>query len=81
MWWNDADGDPSLGISLKLEIGGDEKSAAAKVVDIVDGDDFKLTCRANKVLAKAPLNWTLNNGPLNTTVKEAWGMVVSGEQF
>ncbi|KAG0729229.1 hypothetical protein GWK47_030771 [Chionoecetes opilio] len=70
------DGESPLAISLKLEIGG-EVAGVGEAVTVVEGDDLKLTCRANKVSAKAPLTWTLNGTLLDTTVKETWGMEVT----
>ncbi|XP_063881163.1 vascular endothelial growth factor receptor 1-like isoform X2 [Scylla paramamosain] len=71
------DGESMLPISLRLEIGGEVKGVVGKTVTVVEGDDFKLTCRANKVSAKAPLTWALNDIPLDQATMKKWGMTVN----
>lgn len=74
------DGESPFAISLKLEIDGEVKAIVGKNVTVVEGDDLKLTCRANKVLAKPPLTWTLNGKPLDQTTQETWEMEVHQKQ-
>lgn len=69
------------GVLVKLKINDEVKAIEGKTVTVVEGDDMKLTCRANKVLAKPPLTWTLNGKPLDQTAQEMWGMEVHSKQI
>ncbi|XP_050691349.1 vascular endothelial growth factor receptor 1-like isoform X2 [Eriocheir sinensis] len=71
------DGESRAPISLNLMIDGEVRGGTdiGSAVEVVEGDDMTLTCRANKQVTKPPLTWKLDNAELSAK-KSEWGIEV-----